>query len=175
MAESLRDQLLKSGLVKQLREEKQVRREPREQRESRKPARAAQEMDLGKAYALRAQAEKQEQARLEREAAERARERKERKRKLQALLDGKALNRSDAELLRHFSYGDKIRRVHVDAEQMRALNAGELGVVQQNGRYLIVARELALQAQAIAPEALALLVEPGAGDADDGVPDDLVW
>ncbi|MCE5233426.1 MAG: DUF2058 family protein [Mizugakiibacter sp.] len=174
MAESLRDQLLKSGLVKQLREEKQARREPRESREPRKPARA-QDMDLGKAYALRAQAEKQEQARLEREAAERARERKERKRKLQALLDGKALNRSDAELLRHFSYGDKIRRVHVDAEQMRALNAGELGVVQQNGRYLIVARELALQAQAIAPEALALLAEPGAGGADDGVPDDLVW
>lgn len=171
MGESLRDQLLKSGLVKQLREEKQVRREPREPR---KRARA-EEMDLGKAYALRAQAEKQEQARLEREAAERARERKERKRKLQTLLDGKALNRDDAELLRHFSYGDKIRRVHVDAEQLRALNAGELGIVQHNGRYLVVARAVALEAQAITPETLALLVEPGAGDADDGVPDDLVW
>lgn len=171
MGESLRDQLLKSGLVKQLREDKQVRRESREPR---KRARS-EEIDLGKAYALRAQAEKQEQARLEREAAERARERKERKRKLQALLEGKAVNRGDAELLRHFSYGDKIRRVHVDAEQLRALNAGELGVVQHNGRYLVVARAVAQEVQAIAPEALALLVEPGAGDADDGVPDDLVW
>lgn len=174
MTESLREQLLKSGIVKQLREEKQARRESREQREPRRRARG-EEIDLGRAYALRAEAEKQERARLEREAAERARERKERKRRLQELLDGKALNRDDAELLRHFSYGDKIRRVHVDAEQLRALNAGELGVVQHNGRYLIVARAVALEAQAIAPEALALLVEPGAGDADDGVPDDLVW
>jgi len=192
MAESLRDQLLKSGIVKQVQSERT--REPkrpvsaasgRSQRKGGRPpspsagrsrSQSQEDIDLAKAYALRAQAEVRERKRIEQEAAEQARLRRERKAKIQRLLDGKALNKAEADQPRNFEYGGKIRRVHVDAEQLAALNAGELGVVQQGGRYLLVSREVAEQVRGIDPNQLALLVDPAAaGTSDDGVPDDLMW
>ncbi|MBB3228467.1 uncharacterized protein YaiL (DUF2058 family) [Luteibacter sp. Sphag1AF] len=134
------------------------------------------EIDLAKAYAIRSQAEAAERKRLEQEAAEVARLRKERKRKLEQLLAGNALNKPDADKVRHFPYGDKIRRVYVDDAQLVALNAGELGVVQHGGRYLLLDRKVIEQIRDVAPEHIALVVDPNAVDeGDDGVPDDLMW
>lgn len=189
MAESLRDQLLKSGIVKKSQQERT--REPKRSAPdaARKPGRGGskqrpasakpqrhQEIDLAKAYALRSQAETTERKRAEREAAEQARLRRERKARVQKLLDGKALNKADADQVRNFEYAGKIRRIHVDAAQLLALNAGELAVVQHAGRNLLVSREVALQVRDIEPRQLALLAEPGASAVDDdGVPDDLMW
>jgi uncharacterized protein len=242
MAESLRDQLLKSGLVKEIREEKRTSAPPRKEGADSKGARSSAgsgqpyagnsprhgakpqqgsrpqqggkpqqggrpqqgnrpqgggrpqqsgkpgadgqsrpprkdgEIDLAKAYAIRAQTDATERRRLEAEAAEQARLRKERKRKVEELLKGKALNLADADQVRHFPYGEKIRRVHVDAAQLVAINAGELGVVQQGGRYLIVDKGVIEELQVLAPEFIALLVDPNAvSESDDGVPDDLMW
>jgi uncharacterized protein len=198
MAESLRDQLLKSGIVKQVREEKrpaapqggkpfkggrppqaQQRGKPPQHKPHGKPARAVNQddIDLAKAYAIRAQTEANERKRAEQAAAEEARQRRERKQKVQQLLEGKTLNKADVDHVRHFEYGGKIRRVHVDAEQLAALNRGELAVVQQQGRYLLVTRELAEQVHAIDEHAVALRVEAGSEGSvgEDGVPDDLMW
>jgi uncharacterized protein YaiL (DUF2058 family) len=199
MADSLRDQLLKSGIVKHVQQDRVQQDRVREQKRTPPPAQAGKpanknakphqqshasrpprrdqgEMDLAKAYAIRAQTEASERKRLEQEAAEQARLRRERKLKIQQLLDGKALNKAEADQPRNFEYGGKIRRVHVDAEQLAALNAGELGVVQQGGRYLLVSREIAEQVREIDSHQLALLVDPNAtGVGDDGVPDDLMW
>jgi len=217
MAESLRDQLLKSGLVKDVREEKrnpsparqgqnssasgqpyagnrpkqggkpqggrpnQGGRPPQHAGKPGKPAQRSQprpdgEIDLAKAYAIRAQTDASERRKAEAEAAEAARLRKERKRKIEELLKGKALNLAEADQVRHFPYGDKIRRVHVDAAQLAALNAGELGVVQQGGRYLVVDKTVIEALRELAPEFIALMVDPNAKDeSDDGVPDDLMW
>jgi uncharacterized protein YaiL (DUF2058 family) len=186
MADSLRDQLLKSGIVKQIREEQRPSQRPPQHR-GKPPARGAgasppgarkdqAEIDLAKAYAIRAQTEASERKRAEQAAAEQARLKRERKARLQKLLEGQVLNLAEAELVRHFEYGGKIRRVHLDAAQLAALNAGELGVIQQGGRYLLVRREVAQQVREIDPHQLALLVDPEASsEADDGVPDDLVW
>jgi uncharacterized protein YaiL (DUF2058 family) len=66
--------------------------------------------------------------------------------------------------------------VYVDAAQLAALNAGELGVVQQGGRYLVVEKTVIEELRGIAPEFIALLVDPNAvNESDDGVPDDLMW
>jgi uncharacterized protein len=244
MAESLRDQLLKSGLVKEVREEKRTSAPPRQggtdagkggrtsagsgqpyagntPRQGAKPQQGGRpqqggkpqqggrpqqgnrpqgggrpqqggtsgatgqqprpprkdgEIDLAKAYAIRAQTDATERRRLEAEAAEVARLRKEKKRKVEELLKGKALNLADADQVRHFPYGEKIRRVHVDAAQLVAINAGELGVVQQGGRYLVVDKGVIAELQVLAPEFIALLVDPNAvSESDDGVPDDLMW
>jgi len=231
MAESLRDQLLKSGLVKEVHEEKRKSAPPsrpgsggsasgqpyagnrpkqgkpqggqpgpggrpnqggnphggakgvhagRPHRGGGKSpgaqSRKDGEIDLAKAYAIRAQKEAAERKQAEAEAAEQARLRKEKKRKVEELLKGKALNRADADQVRHFPYGDKIRRVYVDAAQLAALNAGELGVVQQGGRYLVVEKTVIEELRGIAPEFIALLVDPNAvNESDDGVPDDLMW
>lgn len=148
---------------------------------SRKP-RSQEEIDLGKAYALRAQREKDERIEAERLKQEEARVRREAKAKLAVLLKDKALNDPNAEIARHFSYGGKIKRVHVNPEQLKALNAGELGVVQDGGRYLLVPLALLLEAEAIFAPCVALKVDPDAPAGDDPysdpayqVPDDLVW
>ncbi|NID14281.1 DUF2058 family protein [Luteibacter yeojuensis] len=218
MAESLRDQLLKSGLVKEIREEKRTSAPQRQGGGSAsgqpyagnrkqggrpnpggkpqgggkpnqggrpsqggrpgtgRPSPKGGEIDLAKAYAIRAQKEATERKQAEAEAAEQARLRKEKKRKVEELLKGKALNIADADQVRHFPYGEKIRRVYVDAKQLAALNAGELGIVQQGGRYLVVEKAVIVELRGIAPEFIALLVDPEAkSEADDGVPDDLMW
>src|SRR5690606_3837942 len=91
-----------------------------------------EDIDLAKAYAIRAQKEKDERIAAERLKQEEARQRREARARLEAFLKDKALNAADAEHVRHFEYGGKIKRVHVNAEQLKALNAGLLGVVQLN-------------------------------------------
>jgi hypothetical protein len=90
MADSLRDQLLKSGIVKQLQQDEKRQQPPpakqagcRRPRKGGKPHQPSQtprpprgirsEIDLAKAYAIRAQTEASERKRVEQEAAEQAR------------------------------------------------------------------------------------------------------
>ena len=145
----------------------------------RKPA---SEMDLGKAYALRAQKEKEERIAAEQAKQEAARLRREARAKLGSFLQGKTLNQAEADIARHFEYGGKIKRIYVTADQLKALNSGELGVVQLEGRYLLVTGETLEQAEQIFPACVALKVDPNAPAGDDPysdpqykVPDDLVW
>jgi uncharacterized protein YaiL (DUF2058 family) len=149
---------------------------------SRSTPRTQEEIDLAKAYALRATKEKDERIAAEREKQEVARFKREAKAKLVELIKGKTLNVADAEHVRHFEYGGKIRRVHVTAEQLKALNVGDLGVIQIDGRYSLVSAETALAAREILATHVALLVDPNAPVADDPysdpayqVPDDLIW
>ena len=152
------------------------------QRPGGKAPRTREDIDLAKAYAIRAQREKDERIEAERLKQEDARKRREAKARLAEFLPGKALNAADAEHVRHFEYGGKIKRVHVTADQLRALNAGALGVLQLDGRYLLVDAATLAEAEAIFAPAVALKVDPDAPAADDPyadpryqVPDDLVW
>ena len=102
--------------------------------------------------------------------------------KVDELLKDESLNDPSAEIARHFPYGGKIKRIYVNAGQLKALNAGELGVLQQNGRYLLVPAALLAEAEALFPACVALKVDPDAPAGDDPyadpqyqVPDDLVW
>ena len=207
MTDSLRDQLLGLGFKPAPKPERKPERRPDPRREAHKPAgtggappkpgqggkprpsqgagkprRSQEDIDLAKAYAIRAQRDKDERIEAERVKQEEARVRREAKAKLEAFLKDKALNAADAEHVRHFEYGGKIKRVHVTAEQLKALNAGELGVVQMNGRYLLVDAATLAEAEAIFAQAVALKVDPDAPAQDDPyadpmyqVPDDLVW
>ncbi|MFN4160532.1 MAG: DUF2058 domain-containing protein [Stenotrophomonas sp.] len=144
--------------------------------------RSREDIDLAKAYAIRAQKEKDDRIEAERVKQEEARLRREAKAKLDVLLEGKALNDAAAEIARHFNYGGKIKRIYVTAEQLKALNAGELGVLQQNGRYLLVTAAVLDEAEAVFAPSVALRVDPNATAEEDPyadpayqVPDDLVW
>ena len=177
MSESLRDQLLKAGFAAKPKEQPKpaakktpVAAHSRPQPPKRKEA----EIDLARAYAQRANVERTERERAQREAERIARERKERKQKLAALLAGKSLNAADADVPRHFPHGNKIRRVYCSKEQLEKLNRGDLAIVQLAGRYLLVERDVALQAQVIQAESLVLLCDPNA-PAEDDVPPDLMW
>lgn len=148
----------------------------------RKKPRTQDEIDLAKAYAIRAQREKEERIEAERVKQEEARKRREAKAKLVEWAKDKALNDPNAEIARHFPYGGKIKRIYVNEEQLKRLNAGELGVIQIDGRYLLVAADALAEAEAIFAPAVALKVDPNAPAEDDPyadpmykVPDDLVW
>jgi uncharacterized protein YaiL (DUF2058 family) len=206
MSDTLRDQLLGLGFKPAPKPERKPERKPEPHKpEQRKPApggkhksgkpqekskpqvtikpsRPRENFDLAKAYAIRAQKEKDERIEAERQKQEEARQRREAKAKLETLLQGKSLNAADAEHVRHFPYGGKIKRVHVTEAQLKALNAGELGVVQLNGRYLLVDAATLLEVEALFPPAIALKVDPNApvendpyADPQYQVPDDLVW
>jgi uncharacterized protein YaiL (DUF2058 family) len=65
---------------------------------------------------------------------------------------------------------------------LKQLNGGELGVIQLDGRYLLVTAALLAEAEAVFAPAVALKVDPNAPAEDDPyadpqyqVPDDLVW
>ena len=194
MSDSLKDQLLGLGFKPAPKPERKPERKPEHKPEGKaghKPRpphrgggkpRTQEEIDLAKAYALRAETEKRERMAAEAAKQEAARVRREAKAKLDAFLAGKPLNDAAAEHARHFPYGGKIKRIHVTPEQLKALNAGELGVVQSNGRYLLVTAAVLAEAKAIFPEAIALEVDPNAPPGSDEyadpqyqVPDDLVW
>ncbi|WP_296279890.1 DUF2058 family protein [Pseudoxanthomonas sp.] len=207
MTDSLRDQLLGLGFKPAPKPERKPDRRPDPRRDAQKPAgkgaahpkpgqggkprpphaagkpkRSQEDIDLAKAYAIRAQREKDERIEAERVKQEEARVRREAKARLDAFLKDKALNDADADIARHFPYGGKIKRIYVNAEQLKALNKGDLGVVQQNGRYLLVTAPVLAEAEAIFAPAVALKVDPDApadqdpyADPQYQVPDDLVW
>lgn len=144
--------------------------------------RSQEEIDLAKAYAIRAQKEKEERIEAERVKQEEARLRREAKAKLAELVKDQGLNDKDADIARHFPYGGKIKRIHVTAAQLKQLNAGELGVLQLDGRYLLVTAALLDEAEKVFAPAVALRVDPNAPAGEDPyadplyqVPDDLVW
>ena len=209
MTDSLRDQLLGLGFKPAPKPERKPDRRPDQRRDAQKPTgkgaahpkpghggkprppqgggkprpkRSQEDIDLAKAYAIRAQREKDERIEAERVKQEEARLRREARAKLDAFLQDKGLNDAEADIARHFPYGGKIKRIYVNAVQLKALNAGEQGVVQQNGRYLLVTAAVLAEAEAIFAPAVALKVAPDApadqdpyADPQYQVPDDLVW
>lgn len=207
MTDSLRDQLLGLGFKPAPKPERKPDRRPDPRRDAHKPTgkgaahpkpgqggkprpphatgkpkRSQEDIDLAKAYAIRAQREKDERIEAERIKQEEARVRREAKARLEAFLKDKALNDAEADIARHFPYGGKIKRIYVNADQLKALNKGDLGVVQQNGRYLLVTAAVLAEAEAIFAPAVALKVDPDApadqdpyADPQYQVPDDLVW
>lgn len=174
MSESLRDQLLKAGWVRKSKPDKAVPKPARPPASKPLPQPTEADVDLARAYAQRAQVERAEREQAQREAERVARENKARKQKLAALLAGKALNADDADVPRHFPHGNKIRRIYCTQQQLEKLNRGGLAVVQLAGRYLLVERDIGVQAQAIQAESLVLLCDPNA-PAEDDVPADLMW
>lgn len=191
MSKSLREQLQQLGFKSSTSKEPEApprARKPADKgtvqgrRERAAKARDAAQIDLRTAFALRAAAEKKERIEAERQRQEQARQRREARARLTELLVGdRVLNDPNAEHVRYFEYGGKIKRVYVTQAQLRDLNAGLLGLVQLNGRYLLVSAETLAEVEAIFAPAVALKVDPNAAEPDPytdpryQVPDDLVW
>lgn len=138
---------------------------------------ATAEPSLEEAYRIREQ-----QAKLQ---EEQARERKrlhdlERRRinnEIRAIVDGHRLNDPAAELARNFVYKGRIRKIHVNAAQLVALNAGALGVVYLAGGYHLMDLPHVEQIRALSAEHVPDLsgAAPADEDEDYPVPDDLIW
>ncbi|HDP88337.1 MAG TPA: DUF2058 family protein [Thioalkalivibrio sp.] len=195
----LKEQLLKAGLVteEQVREAarpakpasrrgkpgkgraKTKGKAPREGNRSHQTPAAGvtpEEIDLARAYRLRA-----EEERRAREAAEQARREAERLRRanrarIAELIREHAQNDASAEQSYHFTVGDKVKQVLVTPEQLQALADGLLAITFLDGRRCLIPAAVADEIQALDPGKLVIRHTPETdGAAADDVPDDLVW
>jgi hypothetical protein len=185
MSLSLRDQLLKAGLVT----EQQVQRAEREQRRGvqagGRPGREPPPPSPRELAARRAAVEKAARdAELDRARQQKAREKAERRAnyaQVRQLVEAHQVPRVDTEDFYNFLDGQKISRIAVTPELRARLVGGELAIVRNEGRYAFVPAAIAEQVRAKVERAVIHLnTPPAAPDPDDPykdhvVPDDLVW
>ncbi|AHF68962.1 MULTISPECIES: DUF2058 domain-containing protein [Pseudomonas] len=179
MSLSLRDQLLKAGLVNQ-KQAKQVGKEKqKEQRLAHKGQ--IQIDDSQKRAAQEAQAEKaRRDQELNRQQQEKA-EAKARTAQIKQLIEVSRLPKLTTEDYYNFVDDKKVKRISVNALMRNKLSSGSLAIVHHGGGYEIIPREAALKIQERDPRRVVLLNTPTeAPDADDPyaayqVPDDLMW
>jgi len=188
MAKSLQDQLLALGLAKesatqggrkpaQRKEKKPGRPTGRKRSHPKAPTQDANhpEFSLAEAYKLR---EKQTRDKAE-QAKERKRQEDRRRRQLnnaiRAIVQEGRLNDPSAELARNFMYKGRIRKVNVTADQLKALNSGEIGLVYLSGGYHLLSSEQVARVTELSAEHVPDLSGPEEDDEEFPVPDDLVW
>ncbi len=196
MANSLRDQLLKAGLVTEEQVEKAGQKKPRRNKPQKprvqtKPNKTIKrskversgEISLAHAYSQRSIHTKNEEDAEKKRQREIIQRRREIKAKLRQIIKGSQLNDPKAELVRNFTHGNKIKRIYVTPEQQKQLGSSELGIVMMSGRYYLLALENIEKVREVSADAVIFVSnqevkEPNSPDEDYAgfeVPDDLVW
>jgi uncharacterized protein YaiL (DUF2058 family) len=182
MGNALRDQLLKSGLVN----EKQLKQATKEkQKEVRQ-----QHGQGGKPKADEARAQQQRQAaeKAERDRQLNLQRKEEADRKAKAaefkqLVEAHAQPAGDGDILYNFVDGGHVKRLYVTGKVRDQLASGRLAIVRCEGRYSLVASEVARKIKERHEGGLVLWnqsdeAEPAAAEdpyARFQVPDDLMW
>ncbi|AKX48825.1 nucleoprotein/polynucleotide-associated enzyme [Thiopseudomonas alkaliphila] len=176
---SLRDQLLKAGLVNQ-KQAKQAEKQQRKQQRLVKKGQAeanvtAQEM------ARKAQEEKAlRDQELNREQQEKA-ELKARRAQIKQLIESARLPKFEGDDFYNFVDNKKVKRIAVNELVRNKLSNGSLAIVSHGGGYEIIPREAAEKIEQRDPRRILLLntatneVEADDPYADYQIPDDLMW
>lgn len=182
MSLSLRDQLLKAGLVT----EQQVQRAERDQREQQfRAPRGKKQKPAGPTPAqLAAQKAAAEKAARDAEANRRKQEKLDRRARhaeVRQLVAAHQVPRVETEDFYNFQDGPQIRRIEVNPELRAKLVNGQLAIVRCEGRFAFVPAAIGEQIGARVEKALLHLNRPQQKPADDDpykdyvVPDDLMW
>mgnify|MGYP002651433254 CR=1 FL=1 len=179
MSLSLRDQLLKAGLVNQ----KQVKQVSKEQKKQKRLEHKGQVEvdDTQQRLAKEAMAEKAKRDQeLNRQQQEKA-EQKARAAQVKQLIEVSRLPKLTTEDYYNFVDDKKVKRISVNNLMRDKLSSGSLAIVRHGGGYEIIPREAALKIQERDPRRVVLLnTRTEEVDADDPyaayqVPDDLMW
>ena len=179
MALSLRDQLLKAGLVN----EKQAKQAGKQQQKQQRLVHKGQvEKDESqKLAAQQAIAEKTARDQeLNRQQQEKV-EQKARAAQIKQLIEVSRLPKLTTEDYYNFVDDKKVKRLSVNTLMRNKLSSGSLAIVRHAGGYEVIPREAALKIQERDAQRVVLLNTPTeAPDADDPyaayqVPDDLMW
>jgi uncharacterized protein YaiL (DUF2058 family) len=181
MSLSLREQLLKAGLVS----EQQVQRVERDQRRTDYVAPRGRRKPTGPSpQELAAQKVAAEKVARDTELNRRKQEKAERRAKFAAikqLVAAHQIPRVESEDFYNFQDGANIRRIEVNADLRSRLVSGNLAIVRCEGRYAFVPVAVAEQVRALVERALIHVhkasAEPNENDPyrDHVVPDDLIW
>lgn len=179
MSLSLRDQMLKAGLVN----EKQAKQAGKEQkRQQRLEKKGAVEIDdTQRQAALKAMAEKQARDQeLNRQQQENA-ERKAFVAQIRQLIEGARLPKLDSEDYYNFVDYKKVKRIAVNPVVRNKLVNGHLAIVKHGQGYEIIPRDVALKVQERDARRIVVLnLEAEEVKEDDPyaafqIPDDLMW
>lgn len=181
MSLSLREQMLKAGLVTEKQVEHAERQQKRDQFQQPRGRKKPQGPTPQQLAAQRAQAEKAARdAELNRRKQEKS-ERKARFAQIRQLVEQHQVPRVESDDYYNFVDGTRIRRVPVDAGLRQRLIHGELAIVRNEGRYAFVPASIAAEIRARVERAVIHHNVPKAeavGDdpyKDHVVPDDLMW
>jgi uncharacterized protein YaiL (DUF2058 family) len=177
MSTSLRDQLLKAGLINKKQANDAERQQQRQERQTAsKPHRAgASERHL----ALQGAKVARDQA-LNRQQQDKA-EKKARLAQIKQLIDQNRLPAFEGDEPYNFVDGSKIRRISVNASIRDQLGRGEITIVRHDGRYDLVPAAIANRIRERDERAVIPLARDKESvpdeDAYEGfsVPDDLIW
>lgn len=176
MSDSLKEQLVALGLASEKPRQKSKKQRARKGRRATSKRQSTSEISLDEAYRQRAKSEKESAEETRRRKREEDLRRRELNTRIQPIVDAHKLNDPAAELKRNFMYKGRIRSVLVTPDQLKALNAGELGLVFLRGSYFVMPPNIVEQVQEISADHVPDLgTEAGPEDEDHPVPDDLVW
>ncbi len=180
MSLSLRDQMLKAGLVN----EKQVKQAGKEKKkQQRLEKKGAVEIDDSQRQAaLKAMAEKQQRDQeLNRQQQDNA-QRKAFVAQIRQLIESARLPKLDSEDYYNFVDHKKVKRIAVNDLVRNKLSNGTLAIVKHGGGYEIIPRDVALKIQERDERRIVLLnvVSDDASVDEDPyaayqIPDDLMW
>ncbi|EXF42968.1 nucleoprotein/polynucleotide-associated enzyme [Pseudomonas sp. BAY1663] len=179
MSLSLRDQLLKAGLVNEKQAKQAVKQKQKQQRLEKKGQ--VEKDDSQREAALQAQAEKvARDQELNRQQQQKA-EQKARAAQIKQLIETSRLPKLTTEDYYNFVDDKKVKRLSVNKLMRDKLASGSLAIVRHGGSYEVIPREAALKIQERDPKRVVQLntrvQEPDADDpyAAYQVPDDLMW
>ena len=179
MSLSLRDQLLKAGLVNEKQAKQATKQQQKQQRLEKKGQ--VEKDNSQREAALKAQAEKQARDQeLNRQQQEKA-EQKARAAQVKQLIERSRLPKLTTDDYYNFVNDKKVKRISVNNLMRDKLSSGSLAIVRHGGGYEIIPREAALKIQERDPRRVVLLnTRTEEVDADDPyaayqVPDDLMW
>ncbi|MBK3747656.1 DUF2058 domain-containing protein [Stutzerimonas balearica] len=179
MSLSLRDQLLKAGLVNEKQAKQATKQQQKQQRLEKKGQ--VEKDNSQREAALKAQAEKQARDQeLNRQQQEKA-EQKARAAQVKQLIERSRLPKLTTDDYYNFVDDKKVKRISVNNLMRDKLSGGSLAIVRHGGGYEIIPREAALKIQERDPRRVVLLnTRTEEVDADDPyaayqVPDDLMW
>lgn len=179
MGLSLRDQLLKAGLVN----EKQAKQAGKQQHKQKRLVQKGQAEvdDSTRQAAQQAQAEKAvRDQELNRQQQEKV-EQKARAAQIKQLIEHSRLPKLEGDDYYNFVDDKKVKRISVNTLMRNKLSNGWLAVVRQGGGYEVIPREAALKIQERDPSRIVLLnTHVEETDAEDPyaayqIPDDLMW
>jgi hypothetical protein len=181
MSGSLRDQLVKAGLVTK---EKANLAGAKSRKKSKGKRHNASAVSTEVDKATQEKRERDRQLNAEREAKKQAEaQRAAIKQQIKQLIEGDHVEKYQGEIAHNYQAGNRIKQVFVTEAVHKQLADGALGVTRLNGKTFIVPRAVAEKVTALNPDYLVALNRPDDekdSDPDDPyagyeVPDDLMW
>lgn len=196
MSNSLRDQLLKAGLVsKKHIEEAEQKQEKNERKRAQKkaPAKSTQKQstknkqknakptsttskrktqkptnnDLAKFYAERKRVEQQEKADALRKEREAAALRKKNRQRVRSLITQHKVNNANAAIRYNFQVGTRIKFTYVTKEQQKQLATGELAITFLDGERCLIPLSIIDDIRQLEPKKIIVLNDSNTKEEDD--------